>query len=857
MRRRRQKLEVSTFPFLAVLLCAMGSLILVLLIFDRRAQVAARARVAKKAAEQQQAAEELAAARNRAEEERRAEWQARQEKARAASEAEQARLHDYLANEQRQLQDRRADVLRQQAETAAAVRAEEERAAELRRQIEAERTRLLADEQNLTTRKAEADKVGNQKKEEKAGLAQAEADLISLEETVKAIKEARKREASTFSVVPYRGKHGDSRRPLYVECTAQGLVFHPDRLSVPFPASADMADQLSLGNALTRARDEVLRRVAQQRASIGPQAGKDATTGYVLFLVRPDGIVNYNLTLAALRGQPVDFGYEFVEADWVLDFPTDGQPATQPWMTARADNPPVVGTPYPPSSPPGKHTGAGDVGVAVLPGGNGSDGGPGGAVGSFVQTPGVGGPGAGGLSGGIATSGTGMMPGGSPTGPAGTAGGSPTGPALGSGGTLGQEGDPGQPGYHAVTMTRSQGTGPPGTGFGTGGTGGSGYGTQGEPGGSGSVGFGGPALPGQPSGLPEVAGLGPLTYGGGQGTQSSSGGPGGRNGPGGGGGTANQAKSPGDPPFPQQAPLSGLPGNGFGTGQGFAAGGGPVANPNPDGLLPGSPPPVLGPMTGQATEFAAGQAPAQSTYQTSTSARMGNQPPPAQSPIQPPQALMSLPGQTGTTAAGQAGMPGNVSGTPAGTGVSPPPGPVVNVVPPPGTPPANAGKTAPQGEKPPPGGAGNTLAASDGPSEGPVVPLPTIPTPTGVTIKRPAQQNPRPVRLNGDKDWVLYVECRADGVVLHPSRRSFTASTLATAQGRADLTRAAQNLLERRQNAANQVGEKNFKAQIRFLVWPDGQRTYHAVYPALDGLPAPKTMQILNPEDDVDRMTAS
>src|SRR5438067_4388286 len=41
MRRRRRHLEVSTFPFLAVLLCTMGSLILLLLVLDRRAKIVA------------------------------------------------------------------------------------------------------------------------------------------------------------------------------------------------------------------------------------------------------------------------------------------------------------------------------------------------------------------------------------------------------------------------------------------------------------------------------------------------------------------------------------------------------------------------------------------------------------------------------------------------------------------------------------------------------------------------------------------------------------------------------------------------------------------------------------------------
>jgi hypothetical protein len=34
--RKRKKLEVSTFPFLAVLLCTMGSLILLLLVIDKQ-----------------------------------------------------------------------------------------------------------------------------------------------------------------------------------------------------------------------------------------------------------------------------------------------------------------------------------------------------------------------------------------------------------------------------------------------------------------------------------------------------------------------------------------------------------------------------------------------------------------------------------------------------------------------------------------------------------------------------------------------------------------------------------------------------------------------------------------------------
>src|SRR5438552_373156 len=55
MRRRRHVLQVSTFPFLAVLLCTMGSLILLLLVIDRRAKAVARAKAAMTVAEKTQA----------------------------------------------------------------------------------------------------------------------------------------------------------------------------------------------------------------------------------------------------------------------------------------------------------------------------------------------------------------------------------------------------------------------------------------------------------------------------------------------------------------------------------------------------------------------------------------------------------------------------------------------------------------------------------------------------------------------------------------------------------------------------------------------------------------------------------
>src|SRR5262249_10318915 len=95
MRRRPQRLQVNTFPFLAVLLCAMGSLILVLLVMDRRAKAVAKHKA-------QEAALAAAAERIRKDEARHEEWETK----RRALHALLVERHAALEEEVRQMQAR-------------------------------------------------------------------------------------------------------------------------------------------------------------------------------------------------------------------------------------------------------------------------------------------------------------------------------------------------------------------------------------------------------------------------------------------------------------------------------------------------------------------------------------------------------------------------------------------------------------------------------------------------------------------------------------------------------------------------------------------------------------------------------
>jgi hypothetical protein len=306
MRRRRHKLEVSTFPFLAVLLCAMGSLILLLLVLDRRAKAAARERAYK-------AAEQVAAKELQSAEEQKQEWGKRREA-----------LHAELVAQERELTAQITAAEKQFAAAQSDQTTEQERRRRERERLRHEEELISRLEEAVRIRRAES--AGGDKKAAASGqeMQQLSRELRGLERTLEELKALRKRQQQTYSVVPYRGNHGDDRAPLYLECAASGLIFHPDRKTISVPRIA--------GEEI---KAEVRARIVQQRVALKAAGRAPDDKPYLLMLIRPDGISAYYQTLHALNGLDLDFGYELIDADWVLEFPVDGERfKAQPWMTA-------------------------------------------------------------------------------------------------------------------------------------------------------------------------------------------------------------------------------------------------------------------------------------------------------------------------------------------------------------------------------------------------------------------------------------------------------------------------------------------------------------------------------------------
>lgn len=323
---RTRGLRPDTFPFLAVLLCAMGALILLLLVMDRRAKAVARAKAARAIAHTEAREHEAAAT-------RRQEWEQRRAALRAAL------LRD--------VEDVRAQLHHTRVQShaaAAALELEATRNRERSIRVQAETQQAESHRQTARQELARREHAARQTAAQKAERQRLADELRQIESTLADLRLLYQRRQQTYSVVPYRGKHGDGRRPLYVEVSAAGLLFHPDRATLP-------------GDGISP--DAI--RAAVERRSAG-QPGRP----YLLLLVRPNGVPHYYRTQAALAGLEADYGYELIDADWELAFPNEGQAASLELPRPEPRSPPsasVAVTPRPAARGSGERLPAGN-GVA-------------------------------------------------------------------------------------------------------------------------------------------------------------------------------------------------------------------------------------------------------------------------------------------------------------------------------------------------------------------------------------------------------------------------------------------------------------------------------------------------------------
>jgi hypothetical protein len=307
--------------------------------------------------------------------------------------------------------------------------------------LEEHTQRLEAQARELLERARAIDE-GKKLRAEDLAAARAEADRLKkeIEQKKKELEQAKKQKGDGqewYALIPYDGRSGTRRRPIYVECTEFGVLIQPEGLLLK---AEDFNGPLGPGNPL----DSALRAI---RDHWERTAGNKAGQPYPLLVVRPSGVVAFGAAKAAIRAWDDEWGYELISDDKQLDFgPPDPaldqvlyktvavarqrQAAMVAMMPRRFqdDEPLKSFTPE-----PSIHTAGGRV-VGGAGAGLGSGGGTGGGIGNSRGGPG----GAGAGNGGVGNSGVGSSGGGSATGFGGT--GLQGGPGNGIAGINGNSG---------------------------------------------------------------------------------------------------------------------------------------------------------------------------------------------------------------------------------------------------------------------------------------------------------------------------------------------------------------------------------------------------------------------------------
>ncbi|HBO44450.1 MAG TPA: hypothetical protein DD670_11055, partial [Planctomycetaceae bacterium] len=271
-RRSQGATSVSLFPFLAVLICTVGAMVLLLVVISRQARVEA-ARIA---------------AAERAEDEKQLEEDGEDVSWRIGH------LRAALAATQEQLTEARLNLGHV-----------EDHARELRRHL----GRLEDTVKQLDSAAADST-------EQAALRRQLDEVAVKIDETKAKVERTRRDAAGqsrSYAIIPYEGPHGTRRRPIYIECRADAIILHPEKIvfqPTDFEGSPGPANPLAV--ALRAAREYML--------EVGRFDPTKSGEPYPLLLVRPTGVHSYYAAREAMSSWESDFGYELIDEDWELRF---------------------------------------------------------------------------------------------------------------------------------------------------------------------------------------------------------------------------------------------------------------------------------------------------------------------------------------------------------------------------------------------------------------------------------------------------------------------------------------------------------------------------------------------------------
>jgi hypothetical protein len=272
--RRPATEPVSLFPFLAVLICTMGSLVMLLVL-------------AVKAAEQT---------------------------ADATSETEKADAQIRLSQIKDLIETR--EIMAQAIFDQRAMIQEELADARKRRGHVEEQVRILVGrlqelDQSLQTAASEIHSADTEKSEEYDLLiAELETELSKINESLATLRDKPPEMRVEYQISLQPTAHGTNRLPIFIECTDSQIIFQPSNIQI---RPSDLPQELGPGNPI----DAALLAVREYYARAGLTNQNEP---YPLIVVRPGGEAAYAVVRRAMVNWDDEFGYELVDQEHNLVF---------------------------------------------------------------------------------------------------------------------------------------------------------------------------------------------------------------------------------------------------------------------------------------------------------------------------------------------------------------------------------------------------------------------------------------------------------------------------------------------------------------------------------------------------------
>ncbi|KLU01368.1 putative signal peptide and transmembrane protein [Rhodopirellula islandica] len=301
MSRRRASLSPSLFPFLAVLVCTLGTLILLLALVAEKAQDTSVPQVAQQAGSVAPALDEPVDedSSNGSGADSQTDADARPAMTAASAdqllEEEQFRVDQLVAHREKQTGnvERRRDELTQIQTATQKLR---------------ERLKQLSQEVEAAVTPDEAIEVDEQ------AIVMMREEMEALRREIEELEQVKSGDKPRVVIVPHRGPNGTARRPVYAECDEHGITIWPEDTRITY---TQLLAGVQSGSPRSNPLDAALR-VVRQHAM---QNYGDSVPPYPLLIVRPDGIETFVAARAAMKDWDDQYGYELVPAEVDLAFP--------------------------------------------------------------------------------------------------------------------------------------------------------------------------------------------------------------------------------------------------------------------------------------------------------------------------------------------------------------------------------------------------------------------------------------------------------------------------------------------------------------------------------------------------------